>query len=353
MATNASGYFKTRYTFELGFLETPFRRFWVVAGVCIALAFPFVAPTFWVGIFNLAAIAAIGALALNLLTGYTGQLSLGHAGFLAAGAFTAGILVGQWGAPFWIVLPASIVVGMVLGVIVGVPALRLRGIYLSISTLAAFFVIASLATEYQSRFGKGSGIVISPPKIGEWALSGERNWYFVLLVLAGLATLLCLNLNRSHIGRAWLAIRERDLAASALGIDVAFYKVMAFVISTAMTTFAGALSAYYTAFVSAEAFTFMVTIEFLAMILVGGLGSVLGSLLGAVFVTMLPFLVERAVDVLPFPATFKTHLFAVQIGLFAILMLAFLMFEPNGLARIWGRIRAYFELWPFKYRPLQ
>lgn len=353
MATNASGFFKTRYTFELGFLETPYRRFWVVAGLCIALAFPFFAPSFWIGIFNLAAIAAIGALALNLLTGYTGQLSLGHAGFLAAGAFTAGILVGQWGAPFWVVLPASIAVGMVLGVVVGVPALRLRGIYLSISTLAAFFVIASLVSEYQSRFGKGSGIVIPPPRIGDWILSGERNWYFALLVLAGLATLISLNLNRSHIGRAWLAIRERDLAASALGIDVAFYKVMAFVISTAMTTFAGALSAYYTAFVSAEAFTFLVTIEFLAMILIGGLGSVLGSLLGAVFVTLLPFVVERAVDALPFPATFKTHLFAVQIGLFAVLMLVFLMFEPNGLARIWGRIRAYFELWPFKYRPLQ
>jgi branched-chain amino acid transport system permease protein len=119
-----------------------------------------------------------------------------------------------------------------------------------------------------------------------------------------------------------------------------------------MTTFAGALSAYYTGFVSAEAFTFLVTIEYLAMILIGGLGSVLGALLGALFVTVLPFLVERAVEVLPVPATFKTHLFAVQIGLFAVLMLGFLMFEPHGLARLWGRTRAYFELWPFKYRPL-
>ena len=353
MTTNASGYFKTRYSFELGFWETPLRRFWVVVGLGLAVAFPFVASTFWVSIMNLAAIAAIGALALNLLTGYTGQLSLGHAGFLAAGAFTVGILVGQWSAPFWITLPAAILIGMGLGILVGVPALRLRGIYLSISTLAAYFVIMSLATEYQSQFGKGSGMLIPPPQIGAWILTGERNWYFVLLVLVALATLLCLNFNRSHVGRAWLAIRERDLAASALGIDVSFYKVLAFLISTAMTTFAGALLAYYTAFVSAEAFTFLVTIEYLAMILVGGLGSVLGSLLGAVFVTMLPFLVERAVDSLPVPATFKTHLFAVQTGLFAVLMLAFLMFEPHGLARLWGRARAYFELWPFKYRPLQ
>lgn len=352
MATNASGYFKSGYSSEFGFWETPWRRFWVLAGLALAAAFPFFAPTFWIGVINLAAIAAIGALALNLVTGYTGQLSLGHSGFLAAGAFTVGILVGHWSTPVWVTLPAAIVIGMVVGVLVGVPALRLRGIYLSISTLAAYFVIVSLVTEYQSRFGGGAGITIPPPQIGSWVLRGERNWYFVLLALVALATLLSLNLNRSHIGRAWLAIRERDLAASAMGIDVSFYKVMAFVISTAMTSLAGALLAYYTAFVSAEAFTFMVTIEYLAMILIGGLGSVLGSLLGALFVTLLPFLVERAVEQLPFPATFKTHMFAVQSGLFAVLMLAFLMFEPMGLARIWGRIRAYFELWPFRYRPL-
>lgn len=353
MATNASGYFKTRYGFELGFWETPFRRFWVVVGLCLLVGFPFTVSGFWIGVANLAAIAAIGALALNLLTGYTGQLSLGHSGFLAAGSFTVGILVGQWNLPFWITLPAAVVVGMAVGVLVGVPALRLRGIYLSISTLAAYFVILSFAIEYQSKFGGSSGVLVPAPEIGPWVLRGERNWYFVLMALVAGATLLTLNLNRSHIARAWLTIRERELAASALGINVPLYKVMSFVISTAMTAFAGALSAYYTAFVSAEAFTFLVTIEYLAMILIGGLGSVLGALLGAVFVTVLPFLVERAVEVLSLPATFKTHLFAVQIGLFAVLMLGFLMFEPRGLARIWGRMRSYFELWPFKYRPLR
>lgn len=352
MTTHASGFFKTRYSFELGFWETPFRRFWAIAGLCFAAALPFVAPAFWIGIVNLAAIAAIGALALNILTGWTGQLSLGHSGFLAVGAFTVGVLAGQWGTPVWVTLPAAIAAGMALGVVVGVPALRLRGIYLSISTLAAYFVILSAAIEYQSRVGKGGGVLVAPPQLGRWVLSGERNWYFVLLAFAALATLACLNLNRSHVGRAWLAIRSRDLAAAALGIDVSFYKVMAFVISTAMTSFAGALLAYYTGFVAVEAFTFLVTIEYLAMILIGGLGSVLGSLAGALFVTLLPFLVERALEELPVPATFETQLFAVQSGLFAILMLAFLMFEPRGLARLWGRMRAYFELWPFRHRPL-
>lgn len=347
---SASGHFKTRYSFDLGVLDTPFRRFWVLVGVLAAVAFPFVIPKFWVGIVNLAAIAVIGSLALNLLTGYAGQLSLGSAGFLGAGAFTVGVLVHQWGAPFWLTLPASVLVGAVLGILVGVPALRLRGIYLTISTLAAHFVIVSLATEYQSRAARGSGLMIPAPAIGPWALEGDRNWYFVLLIAAALVTVLSLNLIRGHIGRAWLAIRERDLAASALGIHVSFYKVMAFVISTSLTTFAGALWAYYTGFVAAEGFTFLVTIQYLAMIIIGGLGSVLGSILGAVFVTILPFVVERGVESLRFGEAFQSQIFAVQIGVFALLMLAFLILEPRGLVRLWNRVRAYCELWPFKFR---
>jgi len=352
VSTRASGYFKTRYDLSLGFWETPLRRFAVVLGIAFAAALPFVLPTFWLGIANLAAIAAIGALALNLLIGQTGQLSLGHAGFLATGAFTAGIVATHWSAPFWIALPAALAAGLLLGALVGVPALRLRGIYLSISTLAAHFVILSLATEYQSHIGKGSGITMPRVQLGGWTLAGERQWYWILLAFVAATTLLCLNLHRSHVGRAWAAIRERELAASAFGIAVARYKIMAFAISTALTALAGALAAYYTGFVSAESFGFMVTVEYLAMILIGGLGSVLGALLGALFVTLLPFVVERGVDLLALPATFKTHLFAVQIGLFALLMLAFLMFEPHGLARIWRRIRSWFELWPFKHKPL-
>lgn len=347
---SASGHFKTSYSFELGVLETPFRRFWVLVGLCAAVGFPFVVPKFWVGIVNLSAIAVIGSLALNLLTGYAGQLSLGSAGFLGAGAFTVAVLVQQWGAPFWITIPASLLVGAVLGIFVGVPALRLRGIYLTISTLAAHFVILSFATEYQSRMARGSGLTIPPPAIGPWTLEGERNWYFVLLTAAALVTILSLNLIRSHIGRAWLAIRERDLAASALGINVSFYRVMAFVISTSLTTFGGALLAYYTGFVAAEGFTFLVTIEYLAMIIIGGVGSVLGSILGAVFVTVLPFVVERAVERLRFGEAFQSQIFALQIGVFALLMLAFLILEPRGLVRLWQRARAYFELWPFKFR---
>ena len=305
MATNASGFFKADYSSELGFWETPWRRFWVLAGLALAAAFPFFAPTFWIGVVNLAAIAAIGALALNLVTGYTGQLSLGHSGFLAAGAFTVGILVGRWAMPVWVTLPAAIVVGMGVGVFVGVPALRLRGIYLSISTLAAYFVIASLATEYQSRFGGSTGVVIQPPQIGSWVLSGERNWYFVLLVLVALATLLCLNLNRSHVGRAWLAIRERDLAASAWHRRF-LLQSDGFVISTAMTSLAGALLAYYTHVSAGRSPSGDRRVP--CDDLIGGLGSVLGSL-GALLSLCCPFW-SNARQLLP--ATFKTHLFAVR-----------------------------------------
>ena len=345
------GYFQTRYLFDTGLVETPFRRFWCAVGVALLLVLPFVAPAFWLGIANLAIIAVIGALALNLLTGYAGQLSLGHGGFLAAGAFTSAVLVRELGAPWWLTWPAALLVGALVGVLVGVPALRLRGIYLAVSTLAAHFVILALASEYQSHVGRGAALLLPTPNLFGWQLRGDRVWYFVLLVIAVLVTVICVNLMRSHVGRAWLTIRERDLAAAALGIDVRRYKIMAFVISTALTSFAGALWGYYTTFVSVEAFGFLITVEYLAMIIVGGMGSVLGSIYGALFITVLPAAVERTLQALPFARALERHVFAVQGAVFALLMIGFLFWEPRGLVALWRRLRTYFELWPFRRRP--
>jgi branched-chain amino acid transport system permease protein len=346
------GYFQTRYLFDTGLVETPFRRFWCAVGVVALLAFPFAVPSFWVSMANLTAIAAIGALALNLLTGYAGQLSLGTGGFLAAGAFTCAALVQLFGAPVWVTLPASLLVGALLGVIVGVPALRLRGVYLAASTLAAHFVIIALASEYQSHVGRGAALALPAPSIFGWELRGDRAWYFVLLLLATLITIVCVNLTRSHVGRAWLMLRERDLAAAALGIDIRLYKIMAFVISTALTSLAGALTGYYTGFVGVEAFGFLVTVQYLAMIVVGGMGSILGCIYGAAFVMLLPVVVERGLETVPFGGGLESQLFAVQGAVFAVVMIVFLLREPRGLVALWLRVRTYFELWPFRHRPL-
>jgi branched-chain amino acid transport system permease protein len=348
-----SGYYKTRYSLDTGFFETPFRRFWCLVGLVVLLALPWLVSSFWLGLANLALIAVVGAVALHLLTGVAGQLSLGHAGFLAAGAFSTAILVRQFGAPFWVTLPAALLLGALLGLAVGVPALRLKGVYLAVSTLAAHFVILSLGSEYQSHASAGAGFPIPAPTVGGWRVRGEVTWYYVLLGPAAAAVALALNVRRNHIGRAWQLMREGDLVAASVGIDVAAYKVLAFVVTTAMTTFEGALWAYYTGFVATEAFGFLVTVQYLAMILIGGLGALLGSILGAVFITILPFAVERGVHALPVPPAFQSLLFAVEGAVFALLMLFFLLIEPTGLAGLWRRVRGYFELWPFKHLPVQ
>src|SRR5262245_34237233 len=284
-----------------------------------------------------------------LLTGYAGQISLGHAGLLAAGAFTVGILSREASAPFWLTLPAAALAGALLGVIFGLPSLRLRGLYLAVSTLALHFVVIYAGGEYESRWGFSTGIVVDPPRIGGWSLDGGRAWYYMLAAAAA-TLLLCLNLMRARSGRAWQAIRAHETVAEALGIGIASYKLLAFVISSAITAVAGALFAYYRGFVSVEAFSLFLTVQYLAMVIVGGMGSLLGALLGAGFVTVFPYVIEAALLALPGAQRYADLLFAVNYAAFGLVMILFLIFEPLGLVGIWHRVQSYFLLWPFKHR---
>src|SRR5262249_32586053 len=209
------------------------------------LAFPLIASPFQLDLASQVFLAAIGALSLMLLTGYAGQISLGHAGLMAAGAFTVGILFREANAPFWITLPAAALVGGLLGVIFGLASVRLRVLCLAVSTLALHFVVIYIGGEYESRWGFSTGIVIDPPKLGSFAITDPRAWYFILLAAAAATLVLCLNLLRARTGRAWRAIRAHETVAEALGIGIAGYKLLAFVISSALTAVAGALFAYY------------------------------------------------------------------------------------------------------------
>lgn len=222
--------------------------------------------------------------------------------------------------------------------------------YLAVSTLAAHFVIVAGLGQYQAEISYGSGFSIAPPSILGIEIATERRWYYVLLPVTVLVLLLNVNWLRSAFGRAWMAIRHRDIAAESLGIDVARYKLLAFSASTSLTCVAGALWAYHTGFVSVEAFDFHMLINFLAMVIIGGLGSLLGAILGAVFVTVLPHVIAVAADKVPLLKSMGTQVFELQIGVFGIIMLLFLILEPRGLAGIWARLRFYFQLWPFKYR---
>lgn len=308
----------------------------VVSGL---IALPIWASTSAMDIANQILLASIGAFALMLLTGFAGQISLGHAGLLAAGAFTAGILAREVGAPFWVGIPAAGATGAMLGLIFGLPSLRLRGIYLAVSTLALHFVVIYLGGEYETRRGFSTGILIDPPVVFGRELWDPRDWYPLLLVCAGLTWLGARNLLRARTGRSWAAIHDTEPVAAALGIHVARAKLTAFVISSTITAMAGALFAYYRGFVSIEAFSLFVTIQYVAMIIIGGMGTLIGAVLGAAFVTILPHAIEWGTSLLPTSRALAGSIFAINYAAFGVIMIAFLALEPGGLVGIGRRLR--------------
>jgi len=342
----ASGYFRTRYAQDYALLETRTQRIaFVLLGLALCVL-PFSVRGFALDLANQVLLATIGAVALMLLTGYAGQISLGHAGLLAAGAFTTGILSKELGASMWLTLPASAAVGAFLGLVFGLPSLRLRGLYLAVSTLALHFIVIYLGSEYETKRGYSTGVVIDAP------VTDPRAWYFVLLAAAGATLLVSLNLLRSRTGRAWRAIHGREAVAGALGISVHRAKLTAFVVSSTLTAIAGCLFAYYRGFVSAEAFSLFLTIQYVAMVIIGGIGSLLGAVLGAIFVVLFPYAIEAGMRATTLADRLSSLIFAVNYAAFGLVMIVFLLFEPQGLVGIWRRLQNWLLLWPFKQKPL-
>jgi branched-chain amino acid transport system permease protein len=351
-APRASGYFRTRYDDDLALVGTRTQKAWLGVLALALLGFPFVASSVLLDLANQVLLVSIGAVALMLLTGFAGQISLGHAGLLAVGAFTTGILFKELAAPFWMTLPASAIAGALVGLVFGLPSLRLRGLYLAVSTLALHFLVLHAGQEYETRRGLSSGVVIDPPSLFGFALQDARAWYVVLLAASTATVLLSLNLLRTKTGRAWRAIHGREAVAEALGIHVPVAKLSAFIVSCTLTSTAGCLAAYYRGFVSAEAFPLFVTIQYVATVIIGGIGSLLGALLGTLFVVLFPQAIEASMNALGLTDRLSSMIFAINQAAFGVAMILFLVFEPQGLVGIWRRIQAWFLLWPFGQKPL-
>lgn len=340
------------YGQDLRIIRSPFMWFWTVTGLAVALLLPAVAPPFYVHLANLALLAVIGAVALNLLTGTAGLISLGHAAFLATGGFTAAGLVYFYSAPLIVTVPAAAVAGGILGVLVGLPSLRLKGIYLAVTTLALHFAVVLGVTAFQSQAVQSAGIVMPAPSLGPIRLGSRTAWYYLFLVLALVTVVAAANLLRTRMGRAWTAIHDRDVAAEALGVGLTRAKLAVFLFTSAVTAAAGALGGYYAKVVTAESYTLELAIAYLAMIIIGGMGSVLGSVLGAMFVTWLPYGVEQVLLILGVEVG-AGRISGVQTAVFAVLIILFLLFEPAGLVELWRRLRNYLAMWPFRFLPLQ
>jgi branched-chain amino acid transport system permease protein len=345
---------RTSYLESNEVLRRPYQKLLVAAILVSAIVLPSASSTYFVHLMNLCFLAAIGALGLSILTGYCGQISLGHAAFLAIGAFTTVILSVHLHLPFIVVLPAAASAGALVGFIVGLPSLRFRGVYLAISTLAMHYAIIFLTTSYQANFGTSAtaGITIADPSIGPLTLEGDIIWYYFLLIFLTLVTAGCVNLVRTRPGRAWMAIRDREIAAQTLGVNLVRYKLLAFMVSSTLASISGSLMAYYSNVVTVEKYTLDLAVIYVAMIIVGGMGSILGSILGAMFITLLPYGIDSLFEFLPRTWRFGSTLFGVQVGAIGVCIILFLLFEPKGLAEIWRRIETYFDRWPFRYRPL-
>jgi branched-chain amino acid transport system permease protein len=350
-----AGVYKTSYAADMALYPLPIAR-WTVAFFVLLFAaiLPLALHDYYLSIINLSLIAIVGALGLNILVGYTGQISVGHAAFMSVGAYTAANLAVKLGLPFWVTLPAGGLMAALIGAIVGIPSLRIKGLYLAIATLAGQLIIEWTINHVTFiSGGVQASIEVARPRVGPYVLSSQRAMYYFLLVFVVLAIVGTLNLVRSRVGRAFIAIRDQDIAAEIIGINIFRYKLLAFAISSFYAGVTGVLYTYYLGIANYEQFQIGVSIDYLAMIIIGGLGSVLGSIFGAAFVTLLPILIRYAMEafsgVLFSQATVHNLIPALRLTLFGALIIVFLVLEPEGLNRLWRNIRSYFRVWPFAY----
>jgi branched-chain amino acid transport system permease protein len=348
MAT-ATGVYHRTYGSELALRHTTTEHVRVAIALLLVAVAPFVLTPYWLTVANRIGIAIIGAIGLNILTGFTGQISLGQGGFLAVGAYTSGLLVTRLGWPTLVTIVLAVAMTALVGAFFGLPALRLKGLYLAIATLAAQFIILYLVRNWGAITGGTESISVPKPELFGFTFRTDFHWYWIIAVCAIGSTLAARNLFRTGIGRAFMAIRDQDIAAEALGVNLTRYKVLAFAVSSGFVGLAGALTGHYR-IITWERFTLETSIEYLAMIIVGGLGSVLGSILGAFFIVLLPAVIEQIGTSLRgiFPGITQ-QLPALQLGAFGLVIMLFLIFEPRGLARMWQRAKDYFRLWPFRY----
>ncbi|MEE4264495.1 MAG: branched-chain amino acid ABC transporter permease [Desulfobacteraceae bacterium] len=344
------GDFKESYIKDEEIFQSLFVKFWLGLLFLFLLILPLVADAYILYVANLIGFAIIGAVGLNILTGFTGQISLGHAAFVGVGGYAAAILITRFGFSFWLALPCAGFVAAGAGLIIGIPSLRVKGLYLCMATLAAQFIFEFIFIHWESMTHGIRGINIPAPLLGDFALDTEKRFYFLTLVMVVIAVTFARNLIRSRVGRAFVAIRDRDLAAEIMGISLFRYKLTAFAISSFYAGVAGALWVSFMRIVTPDHFPFHLSIQYLAMVIVGGMGSLLGSIFGAVFMILTPEVLNVLSTALSKMAPAIGQLFIpMKTVVFGALIVFFLIFEPLGLAEIWRRIKAFFLLWPFSY----
>jgi len=346
------GNFKESYAQELTIFETDFGRLATVVGLVLLFAVvPFVSGAYILYIIITIGIYAIAAIGLNLLIGYTGQISLGHGAFFGVGAYAAAILATKVGVPFLIAVPAAGVITALVGMVFGIPSVRLKHLYLCIATLAGQIILEYVFVQWESLTGGAAGISIPTASLFGLDLGSDRNFFFVVFVCFAVMTWMAVNLIRTRYGRAFIAIRDNDQAAEGMGIPIFLYKLLSFAISSFYAGFAGALFAYYMMSITPEPFSLWLSIEYIAMIIIGGLGSIPGAVFGTVFIVVLNEVLSLITEFLMNIGTTGVGITIAPLREFAygLAIVLFIIFEPKGLAEVWRIVRSNFRLWPFSY----
>jgi branched-chain amino acid transport system permease protein len=324
------------------------QRRWMAAFTIALFTLPMWGSDYALAMACIVGIHVIATLGLNLTTGSAGLISLSHGAFVGVGCYTVAWLAKQ-GVPFYATLPIAGLLTAALGLIVGLPSLRVKGIYLAVATLAAHFILTFVFREWESVTGGVPGTSIPRASVFGFEFIGDRRNFYLIFVVAFGAALAARNLGRTHFGRAFVAVRERDFSAEILGVHLLRTKLLAFAIGAFYAGVAGGLLGYFYGAITPEYFVLTLSVFYLAAIIVGGLGTVLGSVFGALFMTFVPEVLRLVAHTSSqwFPGV-AGLLLPLQQVVFGALIIGFLVFEPHGLAAIWARVRRTFHLWPFK-----
>ena len=334
--------FKTDYAQDLRLARHGGHVFWYGLLLALLVLAPLL-PEYLLSQLTFILIYGIVGLGLMLLAGFTGLFSIGHAAFFGVGAYAQAVLT-NLGWPFPFALLVGAVLSAAVGIVVGLPALRVKGIYLGIATLSFGFIVEEVFARWESVTGGNAGKTVGAAKMFGWTADSGASYYYLCLALAVVATLACLNLLRSPTGRAFVAIRDSEISAQSMGIHLARYKTLSFALSAALAGIGGALYAHQIRFLSPDQFNIIQSIDLLLMVVIGGLGSIHGAFLGAIFLIGLPQAISAVKDYLPESIGQAPGLKAVVYG---AVLVAFVLFEPLGLYGRWLKVRTYLQLFPF------
>jgi branched-chain amino acid transport system permease protein len=343
--------FVESYREDISLFRTLWVRVWLVVLFAGMLVFPFISDRYTLYVINISGVNIIGAIGLNLLIGYTGQISIGHSAFIAIGSYTTAI-IGQWlGLPSLILIFLSGLVAGLVGAVIGIPCLRLRGLYLAMATMAFGIIVEYVLFHWVALTNGPMGMEVPALSFMGLQLDTHIRFFYFIAILVVLLAFFAKNITRMKIGRAFVAIRDRDIAANIIGVNLTYYKVLAFGISSFYAGICGSVLAYYTTHINPEYFTLFLSVEFIAMIIVGGMGSISGSIFGGLFMTLVPEVMRLLFGFITTNFDLGGFEFTDQIRVasYGLLIILFLIFEPGGLFAIWLNVKNYFKKWPFTF----